>query len=344
MQLEVQRIYFDKIKSGEKIVEVRLFKGVYKTIKKGELLWFITPTNSHLSYNEFYMIAENIELYDSFEDLLSKIDKSLLGFKNKTKEETLLTYKYIYKDYNLKDYKVMAIYLKKINKDELIKIDREEYKKYLYRGFSSHIFNGKDVDSIHVRFNQKHHSSYNFEKENKENFECINIYNKGYYEDIDEFLDYYEIDGYIYLYDIEYLADIKRVRFNYQVRTSLMKEFLDIFKDANYFSLDSGYFEMDLDAKPYEGVIKRRINDLEKYPILKKNYVKYIDNNKDGRITYIIKLNEETKEYLLKSYNFLNLSDYSYLENLVLYKDDLVIFNSLTHEGTYSINYEFFNL
>ena len=71
--------YFDKIKKGEKIYEVRLNKNKYKDIKINDFIIF----NNKPDLIEFIVTkVDDILYFTTFNEMVNSLSKELIGFKN----------------------------------------------------------------------------------------------------------------------------------------------------------------------------------------------------------------------------------------------------------------------
>jgi ASC-1-like (ASCH) protein len=104
--INISEPWFTYIQQGKKVIEGRLNKGTFKSLKKGEI---ITCCNEKKSFNVKII---NIKHYNSFEEylIMEGLKRTLPNIK--TLQDGLDIY---YKYYNKADeqkYKVLAIYIK----------------------------------------------------------------------------------------------------------------------------------------------------------------------------------------------------------------------------------------
>jgi len=101
----IKKTPYELIEKEIKTIEVRLYRGMFKNITTKSILTFKNDEN------KITKKVKNIVLYDSFQELLSheNIKKTLPLISNK--EEGILYYNNLYKNYKLKKFKVMAIHL-----------------------------------------------------------------------------------------------------------------------------------------------------------------------------------------------------------------------------------------
>ena len=105
--MDLNEIPFVLIKNGDKVVEMRLFKGERRYITSGDYIVFTNNKNGEKLKVEVLSVSR----FPSFKELYENIDKKLLGYK----EEETSSYKdmnYYYKDEDINHYGVMGIYIK----------------------------------------------------------------------------------------------------------------------------------------------------------------------------------------------------------------------------------------
>ena len=79
--------YFDKIKKGEKIYEVRLNKNKYKDIKINDFIIF----NNKPDLIEFIVTkVDDILYFTTFNEMVNSLSKDLIGLKNYSKKKLLM--------------------------------------------------------------------------------------------------------------------------------------------------------------------------------------------------------------------------------------------------------------
>ena len=82
--------YFNKIKKGEKIYEVRLKKDKYNDIKINDIIIFLKKPDLK---EKIKTKVNDIILYKSFNEMIDSLPIDLLGFKGYEKEEIIKVYK-----------------------------------------------------------------------------------------------------------------------------------------------------------------------------------------------------------------------------------------------------------
>lgn len=102
----LKREYYDKIKTGEKVIELRLNDQKRQLMKIGDIIRFgLEPERNE------YVEAKIIGLikYRDFKSLLNDIPLNLLGFNNMTKDDVLTLLHDIYTEYDEKRFGVIGI-------------------------------------------------------------------------------------------------------------------------------------------------------------------------------------------------------------------------------------------
>lgn len=110
--LNLNPIYFNFIKSGEKIFEGRLNDEKRKSFNIGDKITFYkepekTETMKAIILDKY--------LFESFDEMANELDKSKLGFENKTKEEMIKIYRTIYTAEDENKYGVVVFKIKVIS-------------------------------------------------------------------------------------------------------------------------------------------------------------------------------------------------------------------------------------
>ena len=103
--------YFELIKSGEKTLEGRLFKGAKKNFNVGDIITFYKEPENQETIKAIIL---DKYLFKNFDDMAEKLKKEDLGFKNSTKEEMIQTYRTIYSEKDENAYGVIVFKVKVI--------------------------------------------------------------------------------------------------------------------------------------------------------------------------------------------------------------------------------------
>ena len=102
-RMHIEEEYFNKISSGEKTYEIRLYDEKRKNIKRGDMIIFQCDKRETRAY------VDNLLIFSTFEEMLNSLSVKKLGFS--TKARALKVYNQIYP--NKKALKVLAIKLRK---------------------------------------------------------------------------------------------------------------------------------------------------------------------------------------------------------------------------------------
>lgn len=109
--LNLNPIYFDLIHSGEKVFEGRLYDEKRKLFNIGDKITFYKEPER---IDTMQAIILDKYLFNSFEEMANELDKSKLGFLDKTKEEMINTYRSFYKKEYEDKYGVVVFKIKVI--------------------------------------------------------------------------------------------------------------------------------------------------------------------------------------------------------------------------------------
>ena len=107
--MKLQDIYFEKIKSGTKIYEIRLNDSKRQQIKAGDLILFRKITN--LDEN-LLVSVEKLLHFDSFSQMLKALPKKEIGFENETEKEIENVFHTFYSPQDEQKFGVVAIKVK----------------------------------------------------------------------------------------------------------------------------------------------------------------------------------------------------------------------------------------
>ena len=110
-ELNLHPVYYDLIKSGEKTLEGRLNDEKKKGFNVGDkIIFYKEPEKTET----MRAIILDKYLFDNFDDMANELDKSQLGFANKTKDEMVNVYRTIYTKENENQYGVVIFKIKTI--------------------------------------------------------------------------------------------------------------------------------------------------------------------------------------------------------------------------------------
>ena len=109
--INVSEPWFTYIKRGKKRIEGRLNKGPFATLKKNNIIKFKNSTDDYV-----YCKCLKIVHYDTFEQYLSKegLLRTLLDPTINTIEQGVSIYRQYYSEDAERQFKIIAIYIKKI--------------------------------------------------------------------------------------------------------------------------------------------------------------------------------------------------------------------------------------
>lgn len=109
-EMKVQEVYFNKIKSGQKIYEVRLFDDKRRKLKVGDFILF----QNFNDLNQTVKVKiENLINFKSFKEMANSILNKDLGLENENIERIVEIYHQFYSVEDEKKFGVLAIKIKK---------------------------------------------------------------------------------------------------------------------------------------------------------------------------------------------------------------------------------------
>ena len=111
IEMKLQSIYFDRIKNGEKVYEIRLNDEKRRLLKVNDKILFSNLDNAN---EKLEVTVENLLHFNSFDEVLEHLPLDKLGFKEYKKEEVKNIYYQIYNSTDEKKYGVVAILLSNI--------------------------------------------------------------------------------------------------------------------------------------------------------------------------------------------------------------------------------------
>ena len=113
-EMKLRKIYFEKIKSGEKIYEIRLNDEKRKLIQIGDVITFKNEQN--LSEIIQTKVLDLI-YFKSFKEMAETLPLSKISFENSSKDEVEQVYHTFYSAKDENKYGVVAIKIELINKN-----------------------------------------------------------------------------------------------------------------------------------------------------------------------------------------------------------------------------------
>lgn len=107
--MKLKAIYFDKIKCGEKIYEIRLNDEKRSLINIGDTLKFKKEPEQ---MEEITTKVEDLIHFKSFSEMLNILPLDMIGFKNESADKVLEIYRKFYSTQDEEKYGVLAIKVK----------------------------------------------------------------------------------------------------------------------------------------------------------------------------------------------------------------------------------------
>lgn len=111
--LNLKAKYYDLIKNGEKVFEGRLNDEKRQLFNVGdEIIFYKEPEK----IESFIAVITDKILFSSFDEMAESLDKDKLGFKNKTRQEMIDTYRSFYSRENENKYGVVVFKVKVVTR------------------------------------------------------------------------------------------------------------------------------------------------------------------------------------------------------------------------------------
>lgn len=111
-KIKLQSVYFDKVKSGEKIYEIRLNDEKRQKIKIGDTIILKREPKLEEFIN---VVVMDLLYFSSFEEMANTLPLEKVGFKTETVQEVVDVYHQFYSIENENKYGVVAIKVKTLN-------------------------------------------------------------------------------------------------------------------------------------------------------------------------------------------------------------------------------------
>lgn len=105
-EMNLRSIYFDKIKVGEKIYEIRLNDEKRKLIDVGDVIVFKREPEKTETLKT---VVKDLIYFDSFIEMSTTLPLEKVGFENKPLEEVVKIYHQFYSEEQEQKYGVLAI-------------------------------------------------------------------------------------------------------------------------------------------------------------------------------------------------------------------------------------------
>lgn len=112
-EMKLKAIYFDKIKSGQKIYEIRLNDEKRQMIDVGDVLIFKKEPELN---DTLKTIVKDLVYFKSFNEMVNTLPLDKIGFEKNTKDEVENIYYSFYSKADELKYGVIAIKIKIIGK------------------------------------------------------------------------------------------------------------------------------------------------------------------------------------------------------------------------------------
>ncbi len=107
-KMKLRHIYFEKIRTGEKIYEIRLNDEKRRLISVGDFITFRDESNLD---EKMQKRVKDLLYFDSFTEMLDNLPLKEIGFENFSKLEVENVYHHFYSFENEKKFGVVAIML-----------------------------------------------------------------------------------------------------------------------------------------------------------------------------------------------------------------------------------------
>ena len=105
-EMKLKDVYFNKIKNGDKIYEIRLNDEKRQAIDVGDLIIFKNNSDLHQSLKT---VVEDLIYFESFEEITKTLPKEKVGFENENASQIVEIYHQFYNAEDEKKYGVVAI-------------------------------------------------------------------------------------------------------------------------------------------------------------------------------------------------------------------------------------------
>ena len=105
-EMKLRQIYFDKIKKGEKIYEIRLNDEKRRLIDVGDVLIFKKEPELN---DQLVTEVKDLIYFDSFDEMVNTLPTEKIGFEDMDKESIKNIYYQFYSKEDEKKYGIVAI-------------------------------------------------------------------------------------------------------------------------------------------------------------------------------------------------------------------------------------------
>ncbi len=110
-EMKLRAIYYEKIKNGEKIYEIRLNDEKRQLIDVGDVIIFKKEPEL---IEQFNVLVKDMIYFDTFAEMADTLPLKKIGFDKETKSETIDIYHQFYTKDDEKKYGVVAIKVQKL--------------------------------------------------------------------------------------------------------------------------------------------------------------------------------------------------------------------------------------
>ena len=104
--MKLKEVYFEKIKSGEKMFEIRLNDDKRRLIKVGDVIEFKKEPSLEESLDK---VVKNLHYFKSFDELMEELNVEDIGFAGVSKVDVLDAYYSFYSKEDEKRFGVVAM-------------------------------------------------------------------------------------------------------------------------------------------------------------------------------------------------------------------------------------------
>jgi len=140
--MKLREIYFNKIRDGEKIYEIRLNDEKRKLIQVGDEITFLKEPELT---DKITTLVDDLIIFNSFKEMTDSLNLSQIGFDNLDNESVINIYHQFYTPEDEKKFGVLAIKVKVLY-DSFLKNDVKNYIDTFYN--PNHVLNFESKDSL----------------------------------------------------------------------------------------------------------------------------------------------------------------------------------------------------
>ena len=111
-EMKLREVYFNLIKEGKKIYEIRLNDEKRQQIDVGDYIVFQNQSNTN---ERIKTEVQDLVYFDTFEEMSKTLPLAKVGFEKESLQEVINIYHQFYSEENEKKYGVLAIKVKTVN-------------------------------------------------------------------------------------------------------------------------------------------------------------------------------------------------------------------------------------